>query len=115
MTAQRQQREAALARLRYKQECCARMAMVEQQQQQVAASWEKVLADEATKQRCRKAVAQEKALANKADKQPHHERAAQEKVLPNDAKAQAAELALAAAQAGRSSEIKWFHIWNRNT
>jgi hypothetical protein len=45
-TLRQQQREVALARLRYEQECCACAAMVDERRQQALASWEKVLANE---------------------------------------------------------------------
>jgi hypothetical protein len=68
MTAWRQQREATLVCLQYKQECCVHAAMVEQWQQQAAAAWEKALAYEATKRCCHEAAAREKALADEATK-----------------------------------------------
>ncbi len=45
MTEWQQQHEAALARLQYKQECCACAALAEEQQQQVAAARAKALAE----------------------------------------------------------------------
>ncbi len=49
-TLQQLQREAALARLQYKQECCARAAMADERQRQAAARREKALATEANEQ-----------------------------------------------------------------
>ncbi len=66
-TAQRQQRKAALAHLRYKQEFCAQAAMVDKRRRQAAATREKALADDANEQR--QAATQEKALVDKANEQ----------------------------------------------
>jgi hypothetical protein len=68
-TARRQQREAALTCLQYKQECCMRMAMADKWQQQVATTREKALANEADEQGCqesadRAVVSAESTLAN---------------------------------------------------
>ncbi len=46
-TLRQQQREATLARLQYEQECCMCVAMADKWRQQVAATREKVLANEA--------------------------------------------------------------------
>jgi hypothetical protein len=52
-TLRRQQREAALARLRYEQDCCRRAALAEEQHRQAAAARAKAAIDEATEQLCR--------------------------------------------------------------
>jgi hypothetical protein len=62
-TAQWQQREAALARQQYKQECCTRTVMAEERQQQASATREIALANEANKQRCHEAAKCAAALA----------------------------------------------------
>jgi hypothetical protein len=56
-TARRQQREAALARLQYEQECCTRVAMADERQRQAAAMQEKALADEVDEQHCQEEAA----------------------------------------------------------
>jgi hypothetical protein len=53
----RQQRKAALARLQYKQDCCSRTALVEEQRRQAAAVQAKALADKADKRRRQDALA----------------------------------------------------------
>jgi hypothetical protein len=50
-TSGRLQHEATLARLQHEQECCARTALTEAQQQQKSAACMKALADEADKRR----------------------------------------------------------------
>jgi hypothetical protein len=76
---QRQQRKAALTHLQYRQDCCLRAALAEEQRWQAAA-------------------AQVKALANKADKQCQQDALAMEQHCQELAKraAASAELALAA-------------------
>jgi hypothetical protein len=58
-TLQQQQREAALPRLRYEQDCCSRAALAEEQRQQAAAARAKALADEADERRRQDALAAE--------------------------------------------------------
>jgi hypothetical protein len=65
-TARLQQCEAALARLQYKQECCARAAMADKRQRQAMATREKVLANEADEQRCQEEAACTAMLAEMA-------------------------------------------------
>jgi hypothetical protein len=61
-----QQREAALARLQYEQECCVRAAMVDKQQRQAVATREKALAEEANERRCQEEAARAAASAEMA-------------------------------------------------
>jgi hypothetical protein len=58
-TLRRQQREAALARLRYEQDCCSHAALAEEQCRQAAAAREKALANEADERRWQDALAKE--------------------------------------------------------
>jgi hypothetical protein len=105
MTARRQQREAALAHLGYKQECCAHTATAEEGRQQAAATQAKALADKANKQRraatrdktlsdkaneqrCHEAATRAKALADETTKQCHHEAATREKPWADEANEQ---------------------------
>jgi hypothetical protein len=59
-TSRRQLREAALARLRYEQECSKRAALAEKQRLAAATARAKRLADEAVAQRIREALAKER-------------------------------------------------------
>ncbi len=63
-TLRQQQCKAALARLRYEQECCLHAAMADERQQQAAATQEKALADEADEQRCQEEAAHAAALVD---------------------------------------------------
>jgi hypothetical protein len=65
-TFRRQECEAALARLRYKEECCTRTAMADKRQRHAAAMQEKELAKEADEQRCQEEAARAAALAEMA-------------------------------------------------
>jgi hypothetical protein len=56
-TSRRQQRKAALACLRYKQDCCLRAVLAEEEQRQAAAAQAMALADEADEQCCHEAAA----------------------------------------------------------
>ncbi len=81
-TSRHQQREAALARLRYEQDCCRRAALAEEQRRQAAAARVKAAINEATKQLRRvgdalRAIALEEA----ADERRRHEAAAHAKAL----------------------------------
>jgi hypothetical protein len=58
-TSRRQQHKVALARLRYKQDCCLRAALVEEQHRQATAVQAKALANKADKQRQQDALANE--------------------------------------------------------
>ncbi len=58
-TSRRQQREAALACLQHKQECCARALQLEEQCKQVAAARAKAIADKADEQHRQDALAAE--------------------------------------------------------
>jgi hypothetical protein len=58
-TSRRQQREAALAHLRYKQDCCSRAALAKEQHRQAAAAREKALADKADRRRRQDVLAKE--------------------------------------------------------
>ncbi len=71
-TLRQQQREAALARLRYKQECCSRAAMADEWQRQAAATREKALADEADEWRCQEEAAHPAALVDMALTKERH-------------------------------------------
>ncbi len=58
-TSRRQQYDAALAHLRYEQDCCSRTVLSEEQRRQAAAVQEKALANEADKRRRQDALAKE--------------------------------------------------------
>jgi hypothetical protein len=58
-TLRQQQREAALARLQYKQDCCLRAALAEEQRQQAAAPRVKALANKTDKWHRQDALAAE--------------------------------------------------------
>jgi hypothetical protein len=58
-TSRRQQREAALARLGYKQDCCSRAALTEEQCWQAAAAQAKALANKADRRHRQDALAVE--------------------------------------------------------
>ncbi len=84
-TSRQQQCKAALARLRYKQDCCSRAALVEEQCRLSAAAQEKTLADKADERHRQDALAKEQCCheANKqrlqdalANKRRRHEAAA---------------------------------------
>ncbi len=67
-TLRQQQCEAALARLRYKQDCCSRAALAEEQRRQAAAAQAKALADEADKWRWQDALAAEQRRQESAER-----------------------------------------------
>jgi hypothetical protein len=103
-TARRQQREATLACLQYKQECCVHAAMADKRQRQAAATWEKALADEVDEQRCQEEAAHAAASADMAlaEERRCHEMATIAAMVAEKAIAQLAatlvEMALTAEQ-----------------
>jgi hypothetical protein len=58
-TMRQQQRKATLARLQYKQDCCLRATLAEEQRRQAAAARVKALADKADERRWQGALAVE--------------------------------------------------------
>jgi hypothetical protein len=67
-TLRRQQRKAALAHLRYKQDCCLRAALAEEQRRQAAAARAKALANEADKRHRQDALAAEQRCRESAER-----------------------------------------------
>jgi hypothetical protein len=103
-TSQQQQREAALARLQYKQDCCSRAVLAEEQHLQAAAVRAKALADEADERHRQDALAKEQ-CRHEANKRRLQDVLANEQCRHEVAACDAALVELALAEEQRRREL----------